>query len=114
MTILHNINDINDCKGLEILAGRELCCLEIFEDSTGKRKYCSSYNKDEYKNKEFIIQSEIDLKDIICESSTEEGSSENSENNKNSEKSENERNSKSSSKLISLSQTIFILFFLIL
>ena len=101
------INDFNDCKGLEVSADKELCCFVTMENSQGKRVFCDSYSKAEYEEKEKLIQEEEDLKDIICEASTEEGSSENSEN------SERKKNS-NSSKLISLSQTIFILFFLIL
>ena len=112
------INDFNDCKGLEISAGKELCCLEKYEDSSGSRNFCNSYTKDEYKDKENLIQSVDALKDIICQTSTEGGNSENSENSKTSENSKNSENSEreknsNSSKLISLSQTIFILFFLI-
>ena len=102
-------DNFNDCQKYDISPGKELCCFVKFE---GNQDICMSYTKAEYANKQNIIDSTRGVLDVKCEPSDDQGSNTGGNTNTGGEN-ERERNS-NSSKLISLSQTIFILFFLIL
>ena len=102
-------DDFNDCQKYRILEGKDLCC---FAKYTNNKYLCMSYTRDEYANKQDTISKVQGLLDFTCEPGEGQGSNTGGNTNAGGEN-ERERNS-NSSKLISLSQTIFILFFLIL